>query len=468
MTGLVIRNAEVEGRGGLDVRLRDGLVAEIGQRLARGERGEDEVDAQGGALIPGLIDHHIHLLATAAKADSLALEDVSGPDDLAARLAAWVSARPAGRWVRAVGWHERHAGPLDRVVLDAIAPDHPVRVQDQTGALWILNSRALAQLGDDLPAAVERDAAGRPTGRIWRGDAWLQARLGRAPPPLTPIGAALAAAGVTGLTDASVTTDAASAAVLAGAARAGDLPQALRLMSGGLLAAPPDRAFSVGPLKILFDDRDLPPLEEVTGKIALARSLGRAVAAHCVTAAELAVMLAAFDQAPGDARPGDRIEHGGVIAPEAIGELKRLGLTVVTQPAFVFERGDRYRAEVDPGEQPDLYRCASLLAAGVPVASSSDAPYGSLDPWAAMRAAVRRQTRSGAPIGPGEAVDPGRALQLYLGRFEDPGGPPRRVALGQAADLCLLKTPLAGALAELDAGAVAATIVGGRVVHAAV
>jgi hypothetical protein len=158
------------------------------------------------------------------------------------------------------------------------------------------------------------------------------------------------------------------------------------------------------------------------------------VAAHCVTAAELAVMLAAFDVA--GARAGDRIEHGGVIAPAAIGELKRLGLTVVTQPAFILERGDRYLAEVDPAEQNDLYRCASLLAAGVPVAGSSDAPYGSLDPWTALRAAVDRRTRSGAPIGPGERVSASAALGLYLGSFEDPGGPPRRITPGEAADLC--------------------------------
>jgi len=463
MSVLILNNVEVAGRAGLDVRLEDGRIAEMGVGLTGpGER----LDARGGALIPGLIDHHLHLLATAARADTLALEDVAGPHDLAARLAVFARARPVGTWVRAAGWREHHAGPLDRAALDRIAPDHPVRVQDQTGALWILNSRALEWLGDaDLPAAVERDAAGRPTGRIWRGDAWLQSRIGRSPPPLAPIGTALAAAGVTGVMDASVSTDAAAAAVLAEAARSGDLPQRLRLMSGGDLAAPGDGAFAIGPLKILFDDRDLPPLDAVTDKIALARRLGRPVAAHCVTAAELAVMLAAFDMA--GARAGDRIEHGGVIAPAAVGELKRLGLTVVTQPAFIFERGDRYLAEVDPAEQNDLYRCASLLAAGVPVAGSSDAPYGSLDPWTALRAAVDRRTRSGAPIGPGERISAAAALGLYLGPFEDPGGLARRIAPGEAADLCLLKTPLRAALDDLDAGAVAATFVGARLVYRA-
>lgn len=460
MSGLLIRNVEIDGRAGLDVRLAGGRIVQIGQRLMGPG---DSLDAGGGALIPGLIDHHIHLLATAARADSLAVDDLRGPEPFARRLRDWLAQRAPGHWARVTGWHEHHHGPLDRSVLDRLAPAHPVRVQDQTGALWILNSAALAQLGDDWPNAVERSPDGQATGRLWRGDAWLRERIGPVTPPLAPLGARLAAAGITGLTDASVTTDDASAAVLAQAHRDGALPQRLMLMSGGPLAAAQDGAFTVGPLKILLDDHALPAPEVLAERIALARRLGRPVAAHCVTAAELAVMLAALDEA--GARPGDRIEHGGVIAFEAIGELKRLGLTVVTQSAFVFERGDRYRAEVDPAEQPDLYRCASLMAAGVPVAGSSDAPYADPDPWAGIRAAVQRRTRAGAALGDGERLPPHKALGLYLGAPDDPGGAERRVAVGGAADLCLLRTSLSEALTAPAAGLVAATFVGGRMVH---
>ncbi|MGZ6016094.1 MAG: hypothetical protein ACXWKM_10155, partial [Phenylobacterium sp.] len=63
-----------------------------------------------------------------------------------------------------------------------------------------------------------------------------------------------------------------------------------------------------------------------------------------------------------------------------------------------------------------------------------------------------------------EAVAPAAALSLWLGEFTDPGGPPRRVAVGEPADLCLLASPLAEALAEPDAGRVAATLIGGDVV----
>lgn len=467
MTGpgdILIRNAEVAGRPGRDVRLFGGVIQEVGEGLSGAG---DVIDARGGALIAGLIDHHIHLLATAARADSLSLSDVVGAEGFAVRLREGLAARPPGAWLRAVGYHDGAAGLLSRDDLDRLAPDHAVRVQDRTGALWILNSRALERIGTaDLPPCVELDAAGRPTGRIWRGDAWLQSRIGRVAPPLGPIGAALASQGVTGAMDASATNDADSAHVLADAVRAGDLPLNLRLMSAGPFAAPADGAYAVGPLKILLDDRDLPPIEDLVARIAVARATQRAVAVHCVTAAELAVTLAAFDAA--GALPGDRVEHGGMIPAHAIGPIVQLGLTVVTQPGFVFERGERYLADIAAAEQPDLYRAASLNAAGIPLASSSDAPYGPLDPWTAMRAAVRRETSAGRPVGLHERVSPAMALRLYQGGFERPGGKARQVVVGAAADLCLLKTGLGEALAVLSADLVAATFVGGRCVFRAV
>jgi predicted amidohydrolase YtcJ len=260
-----------------------------------------------------------------------------------------------------------------------------------------------------------------------------------------------------------VTTDADAASRLATAHRVGELPQRLTLMSGGPLDAPSDAAFAVGPVKVLLDDHALIDLDDFTDRIGRARDQRRGVAVHCVTAGELALTLAAFEAA--GARHGDRIEHGGVIPFEAIGQLKALGLTVVTQPAFVCERGDRYAADLPAEEHDDLYRCASLLDAGVPVGGSSDAPYASADPWEAMATAGDRRTRAGRALGEAERVDPAVALGLYLGAPDAPGGPPRRVAAGADADLCLLRVPLRDARAAPSHDLVLATLIGGRVAH---
>ena len=456
---LLIRNVEVEGRAGLDVRIAAGRVLEVGPRLGGSE---EEIDGGGGALIPGLIDHHIHLLGLAAQADSVRLDTARDAGDLAARFAAATASRPPGAWLRATGYHEGVAGVLGARELDRLAPRHPVRVQLRSGALWMLNTLALAKaLGNEPPPpCVELDAAGRPTGRVWRGDAWLSARIGRILPPLAPVGRTLAACGITGVTDASATTDADTAARLAAAHHAGDLPQRLMLMSGGALRSVP--GIAVGPVKVLLDEADLPDLDALVARIHEARRWRRRVAMHCATAVELAFALAAFETA--GTKPGDRIEHGSVIPEAALPTLAALRLTVVTQPGLVMERGDRYLAEVPAEEQAGLYRIASLRQAGVAVAASSDAPYSAPDPWAAMRAAAERRTRCGASLGAAEAVDAATALSLYLGGFARPGKV-RRVAPGAPADLCLLAVPLAEGLRALDAGLVSMTLVAGRVAY---
>ena len=129
------------------------------------------------------------------------------------------------------------------------------------------------------------------------------------------------------------------------------------------------------------------------------------------------------------------------------------------------ERGDEYRAEVESGDLPWLYRARGWLDAGVRLAGGSDAPFGSADPWRAIRAAVSRTTPSGALLGAGERLAPERALALFLGPLADPGGAPRRVEAGAPADLCLLDRPWSEARLEPSSDRVRATWSAGRLVH---
>ena len=107
---LLIRNAEIDGAQGQDLRVRGGVISEIGRDL-RG--GEPMLDAGGGALIPGLIDHHIHLLALAAQRASLRLGpgEVASPIAFRAALRAADRDAPPGAWLRGVAYHESVAGP---------------------------------------------------------------------------------------------------------------------------------------------------------------------------------------------------------------------------------------------------------------------------------------------------------------------------------------------------------------------
>jgi predicted amidohydrolase YtcJ len=413
-----------------------------------------------------LCDHHLHLAALAAWNRSVHCGPpaVTCREELAAALR---DATPDEHgWVRGVGYAEGVAGDLDAPVLDALAPGRPVRIQHRSGALWTLNSAGVREVGlgsGDHPG-IERDAEGMPTGRLWRADDWLRARLPAAPPlDLAPVGRELARLGITAVTDATPGLGQAAMASIEGAVQDGSLPQGGHLLGVPLDGGTSHARVTTGPWKIVLADSGLPSLEELTGRIRLAHERGRSVAVHCVTREALLLLLAALAET--GTRAGDRVEHAALVPPEVVAELARRGLRVVTQPGFLADRGDDYLRDVPAEDVPDLYRCRTLIEAGVPVGLSSDAPHGPLDPWAVMDAAVRRTARSGAVVDHSEAIPARAALRSYLASPGDPGGPERRVAVGGAADLVVLRVPLGEALGRLSADAVRSVIVGGRLVR---
>jgi predicted amidohydrolase YtcJ len=406
---LVLRHAQLPGGNTADVGVVDGRYSEIAPQLGRSD---NDIDCRGERLLPGLHDHHIHLLATAARLQSVDVSDCTDPEAILSALRAQAAQTAPGDWVRAIGFDERTGGIPDRYQLDVWLPSHPLRMQDRTGALWVLNSIGLGLLGGGglWPEAVEMDAGGKPTGRIWRGDDWLRTRIGGQPPSLRPLSQQMARYGVTTVTDAGASNGPDEAAILASAKRSGDLCQRLILM--GREDLPASDGYQLGPVKLLFDERSLPGLDAIAARITMARSIGRAVAAHCVTEAELLIYLAALEAA-GGARPGDRIEHGSLIPHSLIADIAEAQIIVVANPGFIARRGDRYRAEIDPLDLPNLHRLASLARAGISLLAGSDAPYGLANPWVAIRAAMHRKTSSGAVLGPDEALSDVQALALF-------------------------------------------------------
>ncbi|GAA2737329.1 amidohydrolase family protein [Actinocorallia aurantiaca] len=457
---LLLRDVEVDGRR-VDVRLAGGSVDAVGAGLPAGPR-DAVLDGHGGALIPGLHDHHIHLLATAAAERSVQAgpPQVSSPAELADALRRADAFLPPDAWLRAVGYHESVAGDLDRDALDVLVPARPVRVQHRSGAQWTLNGAACRAVGLDgapFPEGAELDPSGRPTGRLFRADTWLRTRLPAEPPPdLAGLGRRLALAGVTGVTDATPVERVEDLRLLAEAG----LPQRLTLTGGPALASAGfPEGVERGPVKLVVTDHELPSLDALAAAIETAHLASRPVAVHCVSLVALVLALAAWEQA--GVRRGDRVEHGSVISADLVPVLAERGLTVVTQPGFVAERGDRYLLDVPPEEHPDLYRCASLLAGGVPVGGSTDAPYSAPDPWRAVKAAIDRRTASGRVLGAGERLSPRRALDLFLTSPGDPGGEPRPVRPGVPADLVLLAAPLEEVLRDPSADAVLRTFFAG-------
>jgi len=168
--------------------VRDGRVLAVGRDadvLRHATAGTRRIDLKGRTVLPGLIDTHATLFeyALADFRDELERLDprlrqlrqtrvqAVSVDDALARIGEVVRRAPPGTWVRvqvrpaAVALELWRRTPLE--ALDRATPDHPVMLT-LVGTQRLLNSRALAALRAHygrLPAELEPDAGGRPTGR---------------------------------------------------------------------------------------------------------------------------------------------------------------------------------------------------------------------------------------------------------------------------------------------------------------
>lgn len=464
MTNVLIRDVEVWGYGTTrwDIKCRDGHIVQLGRNLSTSDT--EVILTESRAVIPGLHDHHLHLMAMAARLNSVVLDVEKSMRSLRDRLQLEHGHRAAGEWLRVVGY-ETDGPLLDRWQLDECLLERPCRVQHRSGHLWVLNSLACLtlQLESVRLPGIERDDRGMVTGRIFDMDDWLGLQLNSNPPPnLALIGRQLSAYGVTGVTDATPYASRSHLEFLGSAHRSGDIPQRIVAMSGVDLAEVEDVAgVTIGPVKMMVEDRDLPSIEDLSARMQRAHRAGRPVAIHCVTRVAAVIAIAAWEVA--GPMQGDRMEHASVLPDESAVRLAMLGVAVSTQPAFIRARGDSYLRNVDLDDQQHLYRCSSLLSMGIAIAGSTDAPFGPDNPWEAMRAAVDRCTRGGREIGSHERLRPDVALGLFLARPLDLGKS-RTIAVNEPADMCLLDCSISRLLEDLDSAHIVSTSVGGEFV----
>jgi predicted amidohydrolase YtcJ len=131
------------------------------------------VDLGGKAVIPGLIDAHAHLMRGAETWTTEArFDDVASRKQALDIVRAKAAELGPGKFVYNLGgWSydqfTDNPTPLTKAELDAAAPNNPVYLQFSRCCAF-MNSKAVDLLGVDAIKQpwVERDAAGKPTGRI--------------------------------------------------------------------------------------------------------------------------------------------------------------------------------------------------------------------------------------------------------------------------------------------------------------
>ncbi len=477
-------------------------------------------DLGGATVVPGFNDAHCHVLSFGFSLLHVALRRAARVADIAAAIAARVARVRDGDWVIGRGYNDNKLAELrhpTRRDLDAVAPRHPVWLQHTSGHMGVASSRALElakitrDTRDPEGGVIERDSAGEPTGLLKET---AQQLLTSAIPPasLDEAKAALAAAGkrfvAEGLTSVQ---DARAGSLVPDELRAyqetsaeGRLPtrtsllvdvEALPIEDGrfafgfGLHGGFGTERLRLGGIKIFLDgsligrtaamtapyasDPDtsgflLKSEEKIRLQVDAAARGGWQVCMHAIgdRAIEVAVSTARAVMGARSRRLRPRIEHCGVLRRDLIGEIRRSGMIVVTQPRFITELGDGFRRALGEERLRLCYPFRSLQ--GCRVALSSDRPVVDGAPLGGIEAAVTQLTGSGAPYVPAERIDVTQAIRWYtegaayaqfqeraLGTLEP----------GKWADLCALdRDPRAVPPTEISKIRVVLTAVGGGVV----
>ncbi|GAA3438298.1 amidohydrolase [Kutzneria kofuensis] len=465
MTDLVLRNVHRHGRL-VDVQVSGGVVTAFAEP---GTPAGEEIDGQGGHLLPGLVDAHVHMQQWAATRRRIPL----GQANSAAEAVELVRTG-ADDWVFGANF------------VDGLWPDAPHK--DLLEAA--MPGRKVAMFSSDLhtlwlsPAALKELALDHPTGVLVEAECMaVTARLPAGDTDAWVLEAADAAAarGVTKIVDYELTDTIADwkrrLAIRPPSVRvAGVIAKHLleltieRGYRTGSVVPGSDGLLTVGPYKLFVDGSlntrtaychepydghghgmVVVPPEELVPLMRRAWENGIVPAVHAIGDRANEIALDAFEEV------GclGRIEHAQLVSERDLSRFAQLGVIASVQPAHAPDDrdvADRHWA----GRTARAFPYQSLLAAGATLEIGSDAPVAPLDPWDGIASAVTRTDDSRPAWHPEQRIPLDVALAAACGGR-------RSVEVGDEADLLVAeRDPAAGELRDMP---IVLTMLGGRITH---
>lgn len=492
------------------VEVRDGRVSAVG-----GTASADlpVVDLpRGSVVIPGLIDGHLHLSLGAQTLAQLDLSGVRSRAEFEQAISDAARRLGPGRWLRAFGWHEAGWGgerPTKDWLRGAGAVPCVAYRMDQHAC--VVNDPVLALFaGEPCPAGGEvvRDRSGEPTGLLLEQAAWQLVNPRLPEPPAEDRRTALLAAmrhcnafGITAVGSMEYGRDLREVhAHLRAHARDAftvrvratildrewpvDLAWGRAFDGDDLLGIVGWKSFADGTLGSRTARMLAPYADDAATRGMLVefaehdarhgstrlREWARAVlaagfspAVHAIGDAALRAALDAI--APEDPARVARYEHCQTLDDA---DLPRMaGRIASMQPLHKADDARIAPARLGEARMGSFFRFRDLERAGARLAFGSDWPIVSCDPMLGVRAAVTGLDLDGRPCRTDQNLTVEEALRAYTAGAADALRAPGigRIAPGAHADLCVLADdPFACDWARL-LPRVAATVLGGRVVH---
>jgi len=349
-----------------------------------------------------------------------------------------------GRWVRATNYDELHLKekrPPTRWELDQVSPHHPVILIHRTSGTCVLNSLALEQAGitSDMSnldrEVVHRDPyTGEPDGLI----SGINEQVEKAIPPLEEaelergmklVTKEYLSRGITSIQDTSWNNRFRHWQTWKRLVDREIIAQRVSFLLGtesleefqsrGLSMGSGDDRLRVGGVKLALDEstgNPHPPQADLNQLALQAFRAGFRSAFHVSDVPMLESALAAINfvgEGSTAVKNRFRLEHCDICPPRLLLRIKDSGAMVVTQPAFLYYLGQKYREEVTSRQTNWFQPVGSFNRWGVKVAFSSDSPLVTSNPLMGIYAAVTRKTEAGQKLAPQESVSILEALRMY-------------------------------------------------------
>src|SRR6185436_12982722 len=126
--------------------VRVGTNREI-QRLRRAQT--VVVDAKGGAVLPGFIDAHAHVINGGLSLDQVSLGDAMTLEAIKDTIRVWAESHPEREWIVGRGWYYQpfNGAMPTRQMLDSLVPDRPAYLIAYDGHTGWANTKALKAAG---------------------------------------------------------------------------------------------------------------------------------------------------------------------------------------------------------------------------------------------------------------------------------------------------------------------------------
>jgi predicted amidohydrolase YtcJ len=473
------------------------------------------IDAKGAAVIPGLIDAHVHMRSLGDMLETFDMRFVKTREEVAQMVKRAADKMPAGEWVRGRNWDQTNWGGEfpNADDISKVVNDRPVYLTRVDGHAGWANRKALELAGvtkdtQDPPGGqIIRDKQGNPTGVLIDR---AQGLVTRKIPTLTYeqvkrrlklAGAAAVRLGLTGVHDAGIGVDEYKAykeliqenslplRVYAMIAGTGELWQqfsksgpeigshltirSVKLFADGALGSrgaalwqPYSDEKSISGLMVTTKETLEDQIKEVAGK-------NFQVCTHAIGDKANRIVLDAYGQVlKGKNDRRFRVEHAQVIA---LPDFKLFqDFNVIPSMQATHATSDMRWAEkrLGPDRVAGAYAWKRFLKMGIPLANGSDFPVEDPNPLYGFYASFTRQDHTGFPEGgwmPDQKLTREETLESFTltpayAAFEEKQK--GSITPGKLADFLILEKDIMKiAPLEVFGTKIAATYVGGKLVY---